>query len=96
MPLFQSINSSLQNDCFYDKKNPKFNNRKEKIRHGYSDGSHSEIEVSYYDDWTPDAILKRGIDLLDFMEKRWNLKFENRQAKKELLFLDFIDKEIDK
>jgi hypothetical protein len=78
------------------KKNPKFNDRKEKIRHGYSDGSHSEIEVSYYDDWTPDAILKRGIDLLDFMEKRWNLKFENRQAKKELLFFDFIDKEIDK
>lgn len=51
LPLSQSINSSLQNDCFSDKKNPKFNDRNEKIRQGYSDGSHSEIEVASYPDW---------------------------------------------
>ena len=28
LPLSQSINSSLQNDCFDDKKNPKFNDKK--------------------------------------------------------------------
>ena len=90
LPLSQSINSSLQNDCFTDKKNPKFNDRNDKIRQGYLDGSHSEIEVSNYDDWNAETILDRGIKLLNFMERRWNLKFEDEQSKAELLFLDFM------
>lgn len=90
LPLSQSINSSLQNDCFDDKKNPKFNDKKEKIRQGYSDGSHSEIEVAGYDIWNPDNILDRGNKLLEFMEKRWDLKFEDDYAMAELLFLDFM------
>jgi hypothetical protein len=64
IPLSQSINSSLQNDCFKDKKNPKYDTRKEKIRQGYLDGSHSEIEVSSYYEWNPDNILERGMKLL--------------------------------
>lgn len=90
LPLSQSINSSLQNDCFVDKKKPKYNDRKEKIRQGYSDGSHSEIEVSNYPEWNADTILERGIKLLEFMEKRWNLKFEDETSMAELLFLDFM------
>lgn len=90
LPLSQSINSSLQNDCFDDKKSAKYNEKKEKIRQGYSDGSHSEIEVAGYDDWNPDNILDRGNRLLEFMEKRWDLKFENEYAMAELLFLDFM------
>src|SRR5690606_1777078 len=34
LPLSQSINSSLQNDCFDDKKNAKYNEKNEKIRQG--------------------------------------------------------------
>lgn len=90
LPLSQSINSSLQNDCFGDKKKAKFNEKKNKLRQGYSDGSHSEIEVSAYGEWTPDEILERGNLLLEFMEKRWDLKFENDYAKAELLFLEFM------
>jgi hypothetical protein len=90
LPLSLSINSSIQNDCFNDKKNPKFNDRKEKIRQGYLDGSHSEIEVSAYDKWNPDNILDRGYKLLEFMENRWGLKFETDDAKAELLFLAFM------
>ncbi len=90
LPLSQSINSSLQNDSFIDKKNPKFDENGLKIRQGYSDGSHSEIEVSGYDDWNAENILDRGFKLLEFMEKRWDLKFENNYAKAKLLFLDFI------
>jgi len=90
LPLSQSINSSLQNDCFIDKKNPKFDNRNEKIRQGYSDGSHSEIEVSGYDDWNPDTIFERGMKLLEFIEKRWNIEFEDENAKAEVLFLEFM------
>ena len=91
LPLSKSINSSLQNDCFDEKKKAKFNEKKNKIRQGYSDGSHSEIEVSKYADWNPETILDRGIKLLKFMEKRWDLKFENEDEMIKLLFLDFIN-----
>ena len=89
--LSMSINSSLQNDEFKDKKHPKWNKAGEKIRNGYSDGSHSEIEVSRHEDWTPAEIEKRGMLLLNFMEERWNFKFENEEAKKRLLFLNRED-----
>lgn len=95
LPLSQSINSSLQNDCFVDKKKPKYNDKTEKIRQGYSDGSHSEIEVSNYPDWNADTILERSIKLLEFMEKRWDLKFEDETAMAELLFLEFMYEEED-
>ena len=39
-----------------------------------------------YDEWTPTQIEKRGLRLLDFMEERWNIKFESDEAKKSLLF----------
>jgi hypothetical protein len=92
LPLSQSINSSLQNDSFDEKKKPKFNEKKDKIRQGYSDGSHSEIEVSTYKEWNADNILERGIKLLEFMEKRWDIKFENTDIKIKLLFLTFLIK----
>ena len=92
LPLSQSINSSLQNDSFVDKKNPKYKDNNEKIRQGYSDGSHSEIEVSNYSDWNADTILDRSIKLLEFMENRWGLKFENKTFMVDLLFLDFMNK----
>ena len=92
LPLSQSINSSLQNDSFVDKKNPKYKGNNEKIRQGYSDGSHSEIEVSNYSDWNADTILDRSIKLLEFMENRWGLKFENKTSMVDLLFLDFMNK----
>jgi hypothetical protein len=40
--------------------------------------------------WNPETILDRGNKLLEFMEKRWDLKFEDETAKAELLFLDFM------
>jgi uncharacterized protein with ParB-like and HNH nuclease domain len=92
LPLSKSINSSLQNDCFVDKKMPKYNEQDQKIRQGYADGSHSEIEVSNYTDWNAETILERGIKLLKFMERRWELQFENEEAMVKLLFLDFMDR----
>ena len=84
LPLSQSINSSLQNDSFHDKKSPSSNGRR-----GYCNGSHSEIEVAAEQDWTAENILKRGLSLLDFMEKRWRLVFQGI-AKMELLHLSFV------
>lgn len=90
LPLSLSVNSSLQNDSFDDKKRPKKNERNEIVRQGYSNGSHSEKEVAEYKEWTPNEIFERGKKLIEFMEVRWDLKFEDDFAKAELLFLDFM------
>jgi len=90
VPLSKSINSSIQNDCFDAKKAPKYDEKHKKIRQGYSDGSHSEIEVSYKQQWTPVEIKDRGLELIGFMESRWNLKFESVEDKMFFLGLSFF------
>ncbi len=86
LPLAQSINSSLQNDSFPDKKNPTSKRR------GYINGSHSEIEVAQEEDWTPDSILSRGLRLLEFMEERWGFNL-TREQKYELLHISFVNED---
>lgn len=96
VPLSLSINSSLQNDSFDDKKNPKYDVNGEKIREGYSNGSHSEIEIASKQQWTADEIKERGIALLKFMEQRWNIKLGDDQTKLKILHLDILfNKEIE-
>jgi hypothetical protein len=85
--LSMSINSSLQNDAFAAKKSPKFDGAGNKIRNGYSDGSHSEIEVAANQGWGPDQIRARGLRLLEFMEGRWGIPLTSEDREK-LLFLD--------
>ena len=80
LPLSQSINSSLQNDPFEDKKT-----------RGYTNGSHSEIEVSKETDWDAKRIYDRGVKLLHFMEKRWSIKFESTDQIDELLHIGFVN-----
>lgn len=84
--LSASINSSLQNDAFPDKKWAKYDGQESKLRNGYSDGSHSEIEVSRLDEWGPDQIRERGLRLLRFMEDRWDFRIRDEE-REELLFL---------
>ena len=86
--LNQSINSSLQNDSFPEKKMVKKDSQGRIVRQGYSNGSYSENEVANYEDWTPDTIKDRGLNLLSFMEIRWDIKFKSDTDKKRLLFLD--------
>lgn len=81
LPLSMSVNSSLQNDSFKDKK---------QNRYGYDKGSYSEGEVAKLEDWTPEEILKRGLRLLEFIENRWNLKFPSEDYKISLLGLKFL------
>lgn len=86
--LSQAINSSLQNDGFDDKKKPKFNSSGVKLRNGYSDGSHSEIEVAQNESWGPEQIKDRGVKLLKFMEARWDFRFKDDGDRERMLFLD--------
>ena len=94
--LSMSINSSLQNDKFEHKKGPKMDSKGNKTRNGYSDGSHSEIEVSQFGEWTPTQIRERGFKLLTFIEERWKIKFRDIAEKEKLLFwIDFNRFKID-
>lgn len=79
LPLSQSINSSLQNDSFDDKK-----------ARGYVNGCHCEVEISKEETWDADHIYARGIKLLHFMESRWGFTFESVEQMDELLHIGFI------
>lgn len=83
VPLSRSKNSSLQNDSFPLKKN----NGKGV---GYYNGSVSENEISQLDDWNAKAIENRGLDILLFMEERWNISFGDEGYKRSLLCLGFL------
>ena len=80
LPLSQSINSKLQNDSFDDKK-----------ARGYSNGCHCEVEISKEDCWDAQHIYDRGMKLLEFMESRWNFKFEDVKQKEDLLHVSFVN-----
>ena len=64
-----------------------------KVRNGYADGSHSEIEVSHCEDWGPDEIRERGIRLIRFMERRWDIRFGDDQVREKLLCIGSVDGE---
>lgn len=83
LPLSRSKNSSLQNDSF-----PKKVNNGSGV--GYYNGSVSENEVAQNKDWTPAEILKRGLELLSFMEQRWNIELGDCNFKDRLLHLDEV------
>ena len=87
LPLSASINSSLQNDCFIKKKEAKLDTRGNIIRNGYANGSYSEQEVSALDKWGPIEIENRGLKLLAFMERRWEIDLGNKEEKLDLLHL---------
>lgn len=91
LPLSSSVNSSLQNDCFLDKKGVRKDVQGNIIRNGYANGSHSEQEVAELANWTPEDILQRGITLLKFMEIRWQIRFANEADMIELLHLGFLN-----
>ena len=93
--LSKSKNSTLQNYCFdYKKKHT----NKEGNEVGFFNGSYSEIEVASEDIWTPKKILERGTKMLEFLEERWGIDFEewgkkgNGIKKSELLRLKFLKK----
>ncbi|MBD2243392.1 DUF262 domain-containing HNH endonuclease family protein [Nostoc sp. FACHB-888] len=84
LPLSSAKNSSFSNKSFLAKKGNEINTI------GYRYGSFSENEVANYEHWTAKEILKRGIDLLNFMEERWQFSIGNEQEKIEFLGIGFV------
>lgn len=89
LPLSLSINVKLQNYSFDDKKLGK-----DRIR-GYKNGSHSEMQVANSNEWTPEEILNRGLEMIRFMEKQYDFIIPNKADRIKLLGLDFMINEDD-
>lgn len=84
LPVSHGKNSSLSNKSFELKKGGESN------QVGYRYGCLSEIQVSVNNNWTAKEILRRGMYLLDFFEKRWGVSFGNTKNKLSILGLDFV------
>lgn len=87
LPLSRPKNASLSNKPFIQKVKGK-----EGSMTGYQFGCYAENEISHLTQWTSEEILERGIKLLTFMEKRWNIKVGTKDEKIEILCLDFLNK----
>ena len=83
MPLSRAKNSSLQNDSFDLKKN-------NGNGVGFYNGSASENEISQESEWLPETILSRGLQLLAFMEERWQIVIGDDEFKTQLLHMDSV------
>lgn len=85
LPLSKPKNSSLSNKPFPEKVEGKGDPVV-----GYRYGCYAENEVAKAVDWTPQEILKRGLTMLGFMEKRWGLELGDEHQKKQILGIDFL------
>jgi hypothetical protein len=85
LPLSKPKNSSLSNKPFPEK----VDGKGDPVM-GYRYGCYAENEVASYPEWTPCEILHRGLKMLSFMEKRWDLHSGDEKQKKRMLGLDFM------
>jgi len=64
-----SKNSQFSNSCFSYKKKHTYKG----LERGFFKGSHSEIEVDGFENWTPNEIYERGARMLNFLMKNWEI-----------------------
>lgn len=84
LALSSPKNSSLGNKAFPDK----VGNGDGTV--GYRYGSYSENQVAMAAEWTAEAIVDRGLQMMAFMEKRWSLSIGDRNQKLKALGLSFM------
>lgn len=84
LPLSTRKNSSLSNKPFPEKVDSGLGTV------GYRFGCYAENEVTKNEHWTPDFILNRGLKLLEFMEKRWQIDLGGEESKVQMLGLSFL------
>jgi Protein of unknown function DUF262/Protein of unknown function (DUF1524) len=84
LALSHSRNSRFSNHAFIVKKQDHDGVR------GYYNGSYSEIQVAQVPNWTPEEVLRRGVEMLDFLEQRWRVSLGSLEHKVYLLRLEFL------
>lgn len=90
--LINTRRNSSHGKLPFAKKKSRIDSNRNQI--GYVVGSYSEAGVAdNFDSWTAESILKRGISMLKFIEKHWNIQLENPdkgQTYTKLLGLEFL------
>ena len=81
------FNCQVSNSA-YDVKRPHY--MAEPGEPGDTHGTLGTREIAKINDWNPAAILKRGTELLEFVERRWRVILGTREEKARLLRLDFL------
>ena len=76
----EAKNGRLGNKPFPEKKNGNHNFV------GYMYGTYAEIELTLNTDWGAEEIKKRGLNLIYFLQNRWNYQIGNSKADK----IDFL------
>ena len=78
-------------------RNARFSNRAFAIKkqdhdgvRGYYNGSYSEIQVAQAPNWTPEQVLRRGVEMLEFLERRWGVSLGSTKNKVYLLRVEFL------
>lgn len=80
-------NNRLSNFDFPDKRDGKGNCI------GYRYGTYAEIELTEFDDWGAEEILKRGLKLVNFLQDRWGYKIgSSKRDKIFFLGLEFVNR----
>lgn len=60
---------------------------------GYRYGTYAEIELTEFDDWGAEEILKRGLKLVNFLQDRWGYKIgSSKRDKIFFLGLEFVNR----
>lgn len=85
LPLSRPKNSSLSNRPY-----PEKSDGREDGSVGYRFGCYAENEVSKCTEWTPKTIAERGVKLIRFMEKRWDIQFGSDIQLKKMLGVEFV------
>lgn len=73
--LSKSKNSEQQNYSFDVKKLTTKNSDGTISHNGYDNGSYSELAVARESEWTPNKIIIRGKELLNFLISHWNIDY---------------------
>jgi Protein of unknown function (DUF1524) len=76
--------AALSRRCFKDKKKGTQNIP------GFSQDSFSELSIAQCEGWNPKDILKRGLQILGFIETRWTVRLGDDSEKTKLLKLEFL------
>ena len=83
LPLSRSRNSRFSNRPFGVKKQDSDGVQ------GYYNGSYSEVQVAQRDEWTPETIKDRGLEMVKFLEERWNISLGSQEEKLQFLNIQF-------
>lgn len=85
--ISRAKNGKLGNKSFPEKKGNKQNTV------GYFYGTYAEMEIANnYEDWGAREILQRGVQLVNFIQKRWGLRIGNdKRDVQEFLGLKFLE-----